>query len=68
MLSVIMANTGFSTPYTNYIIWSQYLPQYYGQTYAGEFAYQFLITMGTNFVGCTYLLRSSMPLTQGTTS
>lgn len=28
--------------YTNYIIWSQYLPQYYNQSYAGQFAYQIL--------------------------
>ena len=55
MLAVIMANTGFTTPYTNNIIWSQYLPQYYNQSYAGEFAYQFLISVGTNYVGCEYL-------------
>jgi len=51
MLITIMANVGFSTPYTDNIIWSQYLPQYYNQRYAGEFSYQILIGLGTNFVG-----------------
>lgn len=51
MLATIMANTGFSTPYTNNIIWSQFLPQYYNQSYAGQFSYQILIGLGTNFVG-----------------
>lgn len=51
MLITIMANVGFSTPYTDNIIWSQYLPQYYNQAYAGQFSYQILIGLGTNFVG-----------------
>jgi OPT family small oligopeptide transporter len=51
MLITIMANVGFSTPYTDNIIWSQYLPQYYNQRYAGQFSYQILIGLGTNFVG-----------------
>lgn len=33
------------------IIWAQYLPQYFNQHYAGEFAYQILIALGTNLIG-----------------
>lgn len=33
------------------IIWSQYLPQYFNQSYAGGFAYQILIALGTNLIG-----------------
>ncbi|KKY16838.1 putative opt oligopeptide transporter [Phaeomoniella chlamydospora] len=51
MLITIMANVGSNTPYTDNIIWSQYLPQYFNQSYAGSFAYQILIALGTNFVG-----------------
>jgi len=51
MLITIMANVGSNTPYTDNIIWAQYLPQYFNQSYAGEFAYQILIGLGTNFVG-----------------
>lgn len=51
MLITIMANVGSSTPYTNNIIWSQYLPAYYNQHYAGQFGYQILIALGTNFIG-----------------
>jgi len=31
MLITIMANVAYNIPYTNYIIWSQYLPQYFNQ-------------------------------------
>lgn len=51
MLITIMANVGWHTPYTNYIIWSQYLPTFFNQSYAGQFAYQICIAMGTNFIG-----------------
>ncbi|KAK3317272.1 OPT oligopeptide transporter protein-domain-containing protein [Cercophora scortea] len=51
MLITIMANVAGNTPYTNNIIWSQYLPQYFNQRYAGEFAYQILIALSTNLVG-----------------
>ncbi|KAK3689067.1 OPT oligopeptide transporter protein-domain-containing protein [Podospora appendiculata] len=51
MLITIMANVAGSTPYTNNIIWSQYLRQYFNQSYAGEFTYQILIALSTNLVG-----------------
>lgn len=51
MLITIMANVGWHTPYTNNIIWSQYLPSFYNQAYAGQFAYQICIAMATNFIG-----------------
>jgi OPT family small oligopeptide transporter len=51
MLITIMANVGFTTPYTTDIILSQFLPQYFNQKYASHFGYQILITLGTNFIG-----------------
>jgi OPT family small oligopeptide transporter len=51
MLITIMANVAYNTPYTNYIIWIQFLPQYFGQSYAGNFGYQILIALSTNFIG-----------------
>jgi OPT family small oligopeptide transporter len=51
MLITIMANVAYQTPYTNNIIWAQYLPQYFNQSYAGQFSYQILIALGTNFIG-----------------
>ncbi|KAH0600831.1 hypothetical protein MHUMG1_01830 [Metarhizium humberi] len=51
MLITIMANVAYNTPYTNYIIWVQYLPQYFDQPYASHFAYQLLIALATNFIG-----------------
>ncbi|KAH7148288.1 OPT oligopeptide transporter protein-domain-containing protein [Dactylonectria macrodidyma] len=51
MLITIMANVAYNTPYTNYIIWVQYLPQYFNQPYASHFAYQILIALSTNFIG-----------------
>ncbi|CZR56581.1 related to sexual differentiation process protein isp4 [Phialocephala subalpina] len=51
MLITIMASVGYSTPYTDNIIWSQYLPQYFNQSYAGHFGYQILIALSTNFIG-----------------
>ncbi|RDW75850.1 putative opt oligopeptide transporter [Coleophoma crateriformis] len=51
MLITIMANVGYHTPYTDNIIWSQYLPQYFNQSYAGQFSYQILIALATNFIG-----------------
>jgi OPT family oligopeptide transporter len=51
MLITIMANVGWHTPYTDNIIWAQYLPQYFNQRYAGQFSYQILIALGTNFIG-----------------
>ncbi|RSL94424.1 hypothetical protein CEP52_012651 [Fusarium oligoseptatum] len=51
MLITIMANVAYNTPYTNLIIWVQYLPQYFNQPYASHFAYQILIALSTNFIG-----------------
>ncbi|KAF4122042.1 OPT oligopeptide transporter protein [Geosmithia morbida] len=51
MLITIMANVAYNTPYTNYIIWVQYLPQYFNQPYAAHAAYQILIALSTNFIG-----------------
>jgi OPT family small oligopeptide transporter len=51
MLITIMANVAYNTPYTNYIIWVQYLPQYFNQPYAAHVGYQILIALSTNFIG-----------------
>ncbi|GAO17651.1 hypothetical protein UVI_02002130 [Ustilaginoidea virens] len=51
MLIAIMANTSRSLPYTQYIIWTQVLPQYFNQQYARSFAYIFLNAFATNFIG-----------------
>ncbi|KAI6363790.1 hypothetical protein MCOR07_005417 [Pyricularia oryzae] len=51
MLVTIMANVAYSTPYTNNIIWAQYLPTFFNQHYAGQFSYQILIGLSTNFIG-----------------
>ncbi|ORX34223.1 OPT oligopeptide transporter protein-domain-containing protein [Kockovaella imperatae] len=51
MLITIMATVGYNTPYTTNIILSQYLPQYFNQPYAKEFAYQILLGIATNFCG-----------------
>lgn len=51
MLITIMANVSYNTPYTNSLIWVQYLPAYFNQKFAGEFAYQILLALSTNFIG-----------------
>ncbi|KAK3356683.1 OPT oligopeptide transporter [Lasiosphaeria hispida] len=51
MLIAIMANTAKSLPYTQYIVWTQVLPQYFNQQYARSFGYQILIAISTNFIG-----------------
>ncbi|KAH8647115.1 OPT oligopeptide transporter protein-domain-containing protein [Xylariales sp. PMI_506] len=51
MLITIIANVSWNTPYTSNIIWVQYLPEYFNQSYAGKFAYQILVAIGTNFLG-----------------
>lgn len=51
MLIAIMANTSKSVPYTNYIIWTQVLTQYFDQQYARDFSYMFLNGFATNFIG-----------------
>jgi len=51
MVITIMANVGFSAPYTAYIVWVQYLPLYFNQAWAGKFTYQILVALSTNFIG-----------------
>ncbi|KAK8223530.1 OPT oligopeptide transporter protein-domain-containing protein [Phyllosticta paracitricarpa] len=51
MLIAIMASNALDVPYTTFIVFSQYLPQYFNQGYAGQFGYQVLVALGTNFVG-----------------
>ncbi|KAJ7083916.1 OPT-domain-containing protein [Mycena crocata] len=51
MIITIMANVGFSTPYTNNIIWVQYLPLYFNQSWATGFGYQIMVALSTNFIG-----------------
>ncbi|KAK3387931.1 OPT oligopeptide transporter protein-domain-containing protein [Podospora didyma] len=51
MLITIMSNVAKSTPYTNYIVWIQYLPQYFNQSWAINIGYQLLIALSTNFIG-----------------
>ncbi|KAK3372999.1 OPT oligopeptide transporter protein-domain-containing protein [Lasiosphaeria ovina] len=51
MLVTIMSNVAKSTPYTNYIVWIQYLPQYFDQPWAISIGYQLLIALSTNFIG-----------------
>ncbi|KAI1401275.1 OPT-domain-containing protein [Hypoxylon fuscum] len=51
MLITIMANVSWNYPYSNNIIWVQYLPSYFNQSYAGQFAYQILIGLATNYIG-----------------
>lgn len=45
------ANVAKSVPYTNYIIWIQYLPHYFNQPWAISVGYQLLIALSTNFIG-----------------
>ena len=51
MLIAIMANTAKSLPYTQYIVWTQVLPQFFNQQYARSFGYQLMIGLSTNFIG-----------------
>lgn len=51
MLITIMASVSYSLPYTDYIVWTQVLPQFFNQPYARQFAYQIIIALSTNFVG-----------------
>ncbi|KAJ7133961.1 OPT oligopeptide transporter protein-domain-containing protein [Mycena crocata] len=47
-----MANVGFlSIPYTANIIWVQYLPLYFNQSWALGFGYQILVALSTNLIG-----------------
>ncbi|RYP88530.1 hypothetical protein DL770_004611 [Monosporascus sp. CRB-9-2] len=51
MLVTILANVAWNTPYTNNIIWVQYLGHYFNQPFAGQFLYQILMALSTNFIG-----------------
>ena len=51
MLIAIMATTSKSLPYTNYIIWTQVLPNFFNQPYARNYGYMFLNAFSTNFIG-----------------
>ncbi|KIY65641.1 OPT-domain-containing protein [Cylindrobasidium torrendii FP15055 ss-10] len=51
MVITIMANVGFSTPYTKYILWVQYPERFFNQKWAKNFGYQALISLSTNFIG-----------------
>ncbi|KAF8922078.1 OPT-domain-containing protein [Mucidula mucida] len=51
MVITIMANVGFNTPYTNYIVWVQYADRFFNQKWAKNFGYQALIALSTNFIG-----------------
>ena len=59
MLIAIMANTAKSLPYTQYIVWTQVLPQYFNQQYARNFGYQILIVSLTT--SSTHTNRPSNP-------
>ncbi|KAI5467679.1 OPT oligopeptide transporter protein-domain-containing protein [Mariannaea sp. PMI_226] len=51
MLITIMASISKDVPYTNYIVWMQYLPIYFNQPWANNFGYQITIALSTNFIG-----------------
>jgi OPT family oligopeptide transporter len=51
MLITIMANVSFSAGYTNFIIPTQALDDFFGLAFARKFGYQLLNTMGFTFVG-----------------
>lgn len=51
MLITIMCSVSFTAPYTNYIVPAQALPQFFNEPFARKLGYQFLNTLGTNFVG-----------------
>ncbi|KAJ7775950.1 OPT-domain-containing protein [Mycena maculata] len=51
MLITIMANAAYGTPYTNNIIFVQYLPQYFNQSWALGFGYQVMVALSTNLIG-----------------
>lgn len=51
MLITIMCAAYNSTPYTGWIVWIQYLPQYFNQSWALSFGYQITIALSTGFIG-----------------
>ena len=46
-----MCNVSMTSPYTVDIVPVQYLPQFFNQSFAYNRGYQYLNTLGTNFVG-----------------
>ncbi|EXA46879.1 hypothetical protein FOVG_04175 [Fusarium oxysporum f. sp. pisi HDV247] len=51
MLITIMSSISMGTPYTNYIVWIQYLPFYFNQPYAISIGYQLLLGLSSKFIG-----------------
>ncbi|KAM7217967.1 sexual differentiation process protein 2 [Rhypophila decipiens] len=51
MLITIMSNISDGVPYTNLIIWIQFLPEFFHQEWASNAGYQILIGLSTNFIG-----------------
>jgi hypothetical protein len=51
MLITIMCSVSFSAPYTNYIVPAQAMPVFFNEKFAYNRGYQYLNTLGTNFVG-----------------
>lgn len=51
MLITIMASIARGTPYTNYLVWMQFLPHMFNQPWAVNFGYQITIALSTNFIG-----------------
>lgn len=51
MVIAIMAGVSIMSPYSNYIFWVQYLPQYFNQPYAKSFSYMIVNNLATHFIG-----------------
>lgn len=51
MIIAIMANVTVFSPYSNYIFWVQYLPDYFNHKYANSFGYMVTNNLATNFIG-----------------
>lgn len=51
MLVSLMAAISTTQPYTNNIVWIQFLPKFFNQPWAKSFGYQILIALSTNFIG-----------------
>ncbi|KAJ7597542.1 OPT-domain-containing protein [Mycena floridula] len=51
ILITIMANVGFTAPYTKSIVIVQVADRFFNQSWARNFGYQILISLSTNFIG-----------------
>ncbi|KAM0244716.1 hypothetical protein ACHAQJ_010728 [Trichoderma viride] len=51
MLISIMTTVSVSQPYSNSIVWMQFLPSFFNQPWAKSFGYMILIALSTNFIG-----------------